>query len=517
MNSTVGPEILTSTMASADAAPPSNGSWQGGARPANITFQAAALPRLDRLPIALITLLAALTGVVIAGQGMTNLDFPVKLAVLAVVGSAAAVLAFSRPILFPLSAYLFMVPFDTLLQTGTGTITKFLGLATTAVMLVVLTDRQRVIGAPTAVVLWAVYLAWSVASYLWSEIPMYRSELLVATIQLFALFTIAAMLRIRVRELWILLGAALAGGTAFAAFGVWIFRNAASTVSGSGGDRLAIQMTRTSYVNSDHFSAALVMPIALALVATLHFTGWRKVLCAASLLVLLAGLFVSGTRGSFIAIGVVWLFLLISYGKRLQLAALAVIGLLASIPFPNVWLRFFDPNQGEAGGRYGIWGIAWAAFKHHWLLGIGANQFRLAYAESFLANAKGRLIHPWMEDAHNLIVSNAVELGIIGLVLLMAAWFYQFRIAGSIPRSSPLFSARVAIEAGTLGLFVNAISLDIMFYKYLWMAFMLGALVRNAYLSELELNPGSEPGKPAPPWSHLSRPFPPAAADQTYA
>jgi O-antigen ligase len=319
---------------------------------------------------------------------------------------------------------------------------------------------------------------------MWSAVPMYRNELLSANIELFAIFLIAAMIRIGERELWCILGAALAGGTAFAAFGIWIFRNAPSTVSGSSNERLAIQMNTSSYVNADHFSAALIMPIALGLVAMLHFKGWRKMLCAAALLVLFAGAFVSGTRGSFVAIVVMWVYLMIVNRRRIELIAIAGAGLLASIAFPNVWIRFTDPGQGEAGGRYAIWGIAWDAFRQRPLFGIGADQFRIAYSQSYLANAHGTLISRWMQDPHNLIVSNAVELGVVGLVLVLAAWYYQFRIVSAIPRSSPLFDARVAIETGTLGLFINSLSVDLMFYKYLWVAFMLGAFVRSAYLSQ---------------------------------
>ena len=444
------------------------------------------LPRIDRLPLALIAVLALLLAVVVSSQGIANLSFPVKLAVLGVIGVAAASLFYARPLLFPLCAYVFMVPFDTLLNTGPGTITKFLGTASAIAMILVLTDRRRVIGAPAVALVWAAYLAWSVASYMWSAVPLYRNELLMANIELFAIFAIASMIRIGERELWSILGAALAGGTIFAGFGVWIFRNAPSAVSGSSGERLAMQLTKTSYVNADHFSAALIMPIALGLVAMLHYGGWRKVLFGAALLVLFAGAAVSGTRGSFIAIGVMWLYLMICYGKRLQLALIAGAGLLATIPFPNVWIRFTDPGQGEAGGRFNIWGIAWDAFRHRPLFGIGVDQFRIAYSQSYLANAHGQLITRWVQDPHNVIVSNAVELGVVGLVLILAAWFYQFRIVSVIPRSSPLFGARIACEAGTLGLFVNALAVDLMFYKYLWVAFMLGAFVRSAYLSQSE-------------------------------
>lgn len=457
-------------------------------QPANSasSFSIRQLPRIGRVPLLLLLALAVLLGLVVSGQGLANLDFAVKLAILAAIGAAAASLCFARPVLFPLCAYVFVVPFDTLLQTGGGTITKFLGLASAIAMVLVLTDRRRVIGAPAVAIAWAAYLGWSVASYMWSEVPMYHNEVLTATIELFLIFVIASMIRISEGELWAILGAALGGGTAFAAFGVWIFQHAPSRISGATANgRLAITMNDTSYVNADHFSAALLMPTALALVAMLHFKGWRKVLFAGALLVMFAAVFVSGTRGSFIAIAIMWVYLMIFYGERVQLGLIAGAGLLASIPFPNVWIRFTDPGQAEAGGRYSIWGIAFDAFKHRPWFGIGADQFRLAYTQSYLANAHGRLIAPWSQDSHSLIASNAVELGIIGLALVLAAWFFQFRIARMIPRSSPaLFSARRAVEAGMLGLFVNSLSLDLMFYKYLWAAFLLGAFVRSAYLSQ---------------------------------
>jgi O-antigen ligase len=450
--------------------------------PARRGWSRAALPRLDRLPLAISLVLAVLLAVAVSGQ-IANLTFPVKIAVLSVVGAAAAALMFSRPVLFPLCGYIFVVPFDTLLQTGAGTITRYLGLATAAVLILVLTDRRRVIGAPMVTGLWALYLAWSVASYMWSEVPMYRNELIMTNIQLFALFAIAAMVRVREGELRILLAAALASATTFATFGLFIFLSAPRSVSGAGG-RLSILMNANSAVNADHFSAALIMPIALAVVGLLHTQGWRKVLFAGPLIIMFAGVFASGTRGSFIAISAMWVYLLIVHRQRLQLAAVAGAGMLASIPFPNVWMRFFDPSQGEAGGRYGIWGIALAAFKHRPWLGYGIDNFRIAYSQFYVSSAHGLNIAPWMQDAHNVIVSTVVELGVIGLVLVLVAWFYQYRITSMIPRSSPLFSARIAIETGTVGLFVNALAVDLMFYKYLWLAFTLGAFVRSAYLSQ---------------------------------
>ena len=58
-------------------------------------------------------------------------------------------------------------------------------------------------------------------------------------------------------------------------------------------------------------------------------------------------------------------------------------------------------------------------------------------------------------------------------------------------RDTPLPGKTGPIEAGTLGLFVNALSVDLMFYKYLWVAFMLGAFVRSAYLNQSALRRAS--------------------------
>jgi O-antigen ligase len=440
--------------------------------------------RSERLAFAIMVVLAVALALVISKIGIGDLTFPVKLAALGVIGFAGAAVFYACPLLFPLCAWLLVVPFDTLLQTGGGTITKFLGVASAVAMVLVLIDRRRVIGAPACALLWAAYLAWSIASYMWSAQPLYRNEYLVATIELFAIFVIGSMIRISKRELGWILGSAVAGGTGFAAFGVWVFHNAPSQVSGATSGRLQIVVNNSSYVNADHFSASLIMPIALALVAMLHFGGWRKVLFGAALLMMFAGVFVSGTRASFIAIGVMWLYLIIVYAKRRQLAIIAGVTLLASFLIPNVWMRFTDSSQAEAGGRFSIWGIAWDAFRQRPLFGIGADQFTIAYSQSYLAHAHGSLIARWSQDPHSVIVSNAVELGVIGLALILAAWFFQFRVARAVPRSSPLYGARVAIEAGTLALFVQALSLDIMFYKYLWAAFMLGAFVRSAFLSQ---------------------------------
>jgi hypothetical protein len=449
--------------------------------------------RRGTISFSVLAVLAALVALVVAYDGMHTFNFPVKAAIAVIAAILALGLVYYRPIVFPFAVYLYMVPFDNLLQTGSGTITKFLGAASAGVILLVLANRRFTIGPPAVVAAWGAFVAWNIVSLIWSEDPGYRTDLLMQTLQLYVLFFIFAMLNIRRAELNALLIAVVAGGATCSAYGIWLFTHGTNIAKDSAlSHRLAISVGPGSFINADHFSAALVFPVALALVATLHFSGWRRICSGLALIVLLGGIYASATRGSLIAVAVIWLYLAICYRHRLQLAALAAVGLVATIPFPSMWLRFFDPSQGDAGGRYGIWGIALAAFKSHWLLGIGTGQFRLAYSQAYLTAATGSNPHRWQEDAHNLIASTSIELGIIGLLIILTAWFFQLRVGRSIPRTSSLFSWRIALEAATLGLFVDAMTVDLMFYKYLWITFMLAVLIRNCWVGELGVT-----GKPA--------------------
>ena len=440
------------------------------------------LKRRFREPLVAMIVLALVTGFV-AAQNLAQIDGVIKLCIASIFAIVALALVSYRPIVFPFAIYLFLVPFDALLQTGSGTITKFLAAASMGIVLLTIVDRRRLIAPPLVVALWGLFLAWNVASFIWSEDAFYQINLLNGTAQLFALLAIFSMVAIPWKDVKALLVAVVAGGVTCAAYGAYLFQQG-SVSSGTASTRLTVALSKTQSINADHFSAALVFPFALAIVGALHLRGWQKIGAMLSALVLIVGIAASGTRGSLIAVGVIWLYLMIAYRHRIQLAILGAVCVAGSAAMPSVWMRFTDASQGEAGGRYSIWAIAWDAFRHHWLLGIGTGQFRLAYGESYIATATGRLVHPWAEDAHNLIASTAVELGIIGLLLVLGAWYAQFRLGTNIPRSSPMFHARIAVQAGTLGLFVNSLSVDMLFYKYLWIVFTIGVIVRNTWLFE---------------------------------
>jgi len=432
-----------------------------------------------------IALLLAGTALAAVLVGRNAFDTAVLAIVVAIGAAVAIALAVHRPVLFPFLAYIAAVPFDNLLQTGGGTVTKFLGAASAIAFLLVMLDRRRTIAPPIAIVGWAAFLVWSVASLTWANDPAFGSQALLQVCELFVLCAIAATLRVRVAEIKPMMLAAVVGGVASSLYGIYMFHSGHITQSDALSQRLSISLGSRSFINADHFAGALVFPLAIALTGFLRLRGWGRVASGSAFLLMLGGVLVSATRGSLVAVGVMAIYLGIVERRRLQLLILGAIGLAASAAMPNIWLRFLDPEQGGFGGRLGIWKIAAVAFREHWLVGAGTGNFRLAYSDAYLAVGQpGYFYHRWMEDSHNLIVNTSVELGVIGVVIILVAWVLQFRTTIRIPRRSSFGAVRTAIETGTIGLFVVAMSVDLMWYKYLWIAFMLAVLARNAYASE---------------------------------
>ncbi len=86
----------------------------------------------------------------------------------------------------------------------------------------------------------------------------------------------------------------------------------------------------------------------------------------------------------------------------------------------------------------------------------------------------------WHRASHNIILGGGVELGVIGLSLLLLAWFGQFRMLRGISETDERWPFRLAFEGSLIALFVSGLFADIMIQKYVWLAFMLVAFTYNA-------------------------------------
>lgn len=133
----------------------------------------------------------------------------------------------------------------------------------------------------------------------------------------------------------------------------------------------------------------------------------------AVLAVLLLGIWLTGTRGSLIALALAALVVAARRWVRLELALATVVfvGLFAVFLFavPTDLLVGIDSASsratGDLSGRLSLWPYAQQVIGENWLLGVGAGAFAA--------------VNPFRVGAHNLALGVTAELGLVGATLYL--------------------------------------------------------------------------------------------------
>ena len=140
-----------------------------------------------------------------------------------------------------------------------------------------------------------------------------------------------------------------------------------------------------------------------------------------------AGIVVSGTRGSWVACAIVFaLFILPQLTARGRLAAvgMSVALLVAAYQIPGV-ADMVAERTGSAlstggAGRTDIWSAAATIYGSSPVFGVGYANFTVAYT-SDVVRASNVLFYLYEgAGSHNMVVGTLVELGPLGLLLLIA-------------------------------------------------------------------------------------------------
>jgi O-antigen ligase len=403
------------------------------------------------------------------------------LAVLAIGGPLLAYVAIATPIVFPFGLYVMLVPFNNLLDFSSfGTATKFLAMLAGGALVFYLARTRRIVRPPAALLWWCGLAVWMTATAFWAIDQHSVFALLPTALQLIVLYAVISMIPVDARSLrWVLI-ATIAGGFLAAAYGSYLFHSGANIYYGG---RLRIT-TDTSAIDPNHFAAALLLPIALC---TAQLMYARKFLPAAlyafAILMMLVGVAESASRGGMLGIAAIMGYLFLRSNRRWRLAIAVPVAAAATMVNPTMlWDRVGQAFTSGGSGRVPIWHVGVTALKSHWLLGAGYNNFTFAYDQAFLQTAQTQFAD-WHRAPHNLLLGTSVELGILGLVLLLAAWVAQFRMLRHVPATDTDFPIRLALEGALIGSFIAAMFLDVMIMKYLWLTFMLAAIVRNAHLT----------------------------------
>jgi O-antigen ligase len=206
----------------------------------------------------------------------------------------------------------------------------------------------------------------------------------------------------------------------------------------------------------------------------------RKLLLAATLCLLVAGTVSTFSRGGFLGLTTLCVYMLFAgprRGRILLAIVLAGAGLVAFAP-AEYWDRIHSiagaQNKGETGeDRLYLWSLGWQMFVHHPIVGVGTDNYGIwapVYEDKERAELEGE--HTWGRVAHSLYFTLISEHGLVGLAIFLAMIIWVFRTGRPLRREG--LKAPDDPDAAAAGFLASGL-----------MAGMVGALVTGAFITVL--------------------------------
>ncbi|HEX3467510.1 MAG TPA: O-antigen ligase family protein [Candidatus Elarobacter sp.] len=389
-------------------------------------------------------------------------------------------LAATRPYLFPYGLYLVLVPFDNLLSLGSsGTATKLLGGLTIAAVLFAIVRQRRLVMPAVTVPLAVVYALWMLVTSLWAVDTGLAIEAVKSVFQLVLLYVVLSAAPIEERDLRAICLLVVIGGVAAALYGIWyLHQNPPSNES-----RLFVDVAGRK-IDPNAFADSLLMPFALALVALTNARTVHVVLASLAAIALIGeGILITLSREGMLGCVLVGVVVLAMSRRRTLALALLLPALALMLAFaPSVVPRLADAISSGGAGRTSIWQVDLHAWLQHPIFGWGAGSAFQAYSANLLAVAP-RDFAGWDRPPHNLVLNTLLDVGIIGFILLVAAFVMIFRQLSIVPRGDRLYDLRVGLTASLIGLAVVSLFIDNSTDKYVWVALCAVAQLRTVYLT----------------------------------
>ncbi len=246
-----------------------------------------------------------------------------------------------------------------------------------------------------------------------------------------------------------------------------------------GGDTWRLASLYTYDANDFATFAVTAIPLGLYFATN----GTRAALRAASVLGLtaLTTAFVrSGSRGGFLAIIAVALFVLLGYttirARWRVLGTAALAALFIATASDRYWSQMRtivapeqDYNRTAQTGRIQIWRRGIGYMLTHPVVGVGAANFGVAEGTiSPLARLQEYNIGVRWTAAHNSLVQVGAELGIPGLILFLTAFGGAFATLRRVARAGPAAPLAHALTGSLIGFAVGAFFLSLAYHDMLY-------------------------------------------------
>jgi O-antigen ligase len=390
--------------------------------------------------------------------------------------------------LLPLLIFAALIPIEEVVVIeGFGTISRFAGLLFAVTYGGPRLGRLAFGAMPPAA--WA-YLAWAALSLGWAIDPDTAWAQLATLLQLFLIAVLVADFVVQrpaiVRPvLWAY--SISAAATAVLGIQYYLAQGLADTRAAGIEDQ-----------NPAQFAGVLLPALVFGLYEVMN--GNRRILGGAITILTAVGVVVSGTRGAWVAGAVVVLLIVLpQLQPRRRIVAMVMMVALAigAYQIPGVADLVIDRTvtavSSGGAGRTDIWSVAGTIYMSAPLFGVGYANFPIAYTPD-VVRASNVASWAYIEGRgpHNLVVGTLIELGPIGLTLLVLFLGPLILRRGWGPDAATVQAALASLV--TLALFLDILSNRKQVWLVVGLAAGLGYIARQA--RNRDAVGGASPGGP---------------------
>jgi O-antigen ligase len=328
---------------------------------------------------------------------------------------------------------------------------------------------------------WLGFILWAAASTLWAYDQQAAIRRLPTMFSLYLFYLVATSFRVTEREFSAVVRLTIWGGCAAALVSAYEFYH--GTLFGGMRGSLILG---SNVSDPNIFAAGLLLPFSLAIAEFLGArTLRRKIFMLLGCGLIALCLFLTMSRGAMFAVAVMLLVYLRKLRMNWQIVLPAAIVVGALLVGPSLLFKRVAQSELTGGaGRVYVWQTGLAAFKDFGFVGAGLDNFpaiydRYAgYAERFAG------LH---REPHNIYLETGVNLGIVGLALLLFAVVSQLRMAKRAQpwvKGVPANLRVTACHAAAWGMLTASFFLGMLWFKSFWLVWIMLALASSERAAE---------------------------------
>lgn len=387
----------------------------------------------------------------------------------------------SKPFIFPLGFYVFMIPFDeVLILTGAGrgpTLTKLLAVLAILALFLKGAFENKFRKPDKLVSWWLLFIFLGISSALWAISPSHVLYRIQTALGLIVLYLIVSSYKVLNSEFETLKWHILAGGILASFFTIYNFHALAVV------DRASLVIG--SYQASlNGFAFGLLIPVSLCIEKMLSQRKLLPKIIFGMLLGLLSFcIVITGSRGAMLGVAAIFLVYYLSLRNKSALSVLLIIiGIILFSFIPSFFIERWEAAFESGGaGRTRIWQIGLISLQKYIFIGAGLSNFPLAFTE-FMSHV------PEYKTAgrapHNIYLGFLVELGIVGFSFMAIAIWQHYR--ATTASASEKNINHVMLRAALCGMLVSSFFLDTVWLKSFWLIFMMIAMYKYVQSKDAE-------------------------------